>query len=101
MKITLRINGEDKTFTNDFVQGRIFRNALELNKKLKENTEISVDLFDTLVEFVVITFGKQFTVDEFWDGVEAHKLQDEVMRVFNQVLSFGGLQVTEGNDQGK
>lgn len=103
MQITLHIEGKEKTFVNDFVKARVFRNALKLNKDLKEITDISVELFDSFVEFVVFAFDKQFTVDEVWDGIEAHKLQDEVTRVFNEVLSFGGLEVQSepGNDQGK
>ncbi|QOY37042.1 phage tail assembly chaperone G [Anaerobacillus isosaccharinicus] len=106
MQITLRINNdEEKTYTNGFVKARVFRNALKLNKQLKTMTDISVELFDSLVEFVVIAFDSQFTIDEVWDGVEAHKLQAEVMRVFNEVLGLGGLAVQgqsdEGNGQGK
>ena len=104
MKITLRIDKNEKTYTNDFVKARIFRNALKLNKEFKEEgSGISVELFDTLVEFVVTAFGNQFTIDEFWDGVETQNLQSEVMRVFNEVLNLGGLAVEseEGNEQGK
>ncbi|NEU29933.1 hypothetical protein GN156_03970 [bacterium LRH843] len=101
MKIILNIDGKDKTFVNDFVKGRIFRNALLLNKKLKdEGGDFSVELFDAMIEFVVSAFDKQFSVDEFWDGIEAHKLQDEVMRIFNEILNFGGL-TTEGNEMGE
>jgi hypothetical protein len=105
MQITLRINDKEKTYTNGFVKARIFRNALKLNKELKNMPDISVELFDTLVEFVVSAFDNQFTIDEVWDGVEAQKLQNEVMRIFNEVLGFGGVAVqdqsNEGNDQEK
>lgn len=105
MQITLRINDKEKTYTNGFVKARIFRNALKLNKELKNMADISVELFDSLVEFVVIAFDNQFTIDEVWDGVEAHKLQNEVMRIFNEVLGLGGLAVQGqsdvGNEQGK
>lgn len=104
MKITLKIDGKDKTFTNDFVPGRIFRNALLINKKMKDGaTEISAELFDELIEFCVTAFGNQFTIDEFWDGIDARYLDSEVMRVYNEILSFGGLatQGVEGNEPGK
>jgi hypothetical protein len=104
MQITLKIDGKDKTFTNDFIPGRIFRNALLLNKKMKEEgSDLTAELFDELVEFCVVTFGKQFTLDEFWDGIDARLLDSEVMRIYNDVLSFGGLSVPsdEGNDLGK
>lgn len=104
MKIVLRIGTEDKTFINDFVKARVFRNALKLNAKIKtEGGDFSAELFDTMIEFVVTAFDGQFTVDDFWDGVEAHKLQDEVMRIFKGILNFGGLEPTgdEGNETGK
>lgn len=103
MKIGLRIDGKDKTFINDFVKARVFRNALKLNNELQGGAaNVSVELFDTMIEFAVSAFDGQFTVDEFWDGVEAHKLQSEVMRIFNEILHFGGLEVDEeGNETGK
>lgn len=101
MQITLLIDNKEKTFTNDFVKARVFRNALKLNQRLRESGEITVDLFDEMVEFVAIAFNNQFTVDEVWDGVQAHELQGEVMRVFNEVLKFGGLETQEGNELGK
>lgn len=102
MQITLKIGDKEKTFANDFVKARVFRHALKLNQELR-NAEISVELFDKLVEFVVIAFNNQFTIDEFWDGIDADKLQNEVMRVFNEVLGLGGLAVQSdtGNEQGK
>ena len=105
MKIVLRIGTDDKTYINDFVKARVFRNALKLNDALKnEGANVSADLFDKMIEFVVTAFDGKFTFDDFWDGVEAHRLQDEVMRIFNDVLNFGGLEPTgdaEGNETGK
>lgn len=102
MQLTLRIEGKDTIFTNDFVPGRVFRNALLINKKMKNGAdEISAELFDELIEFCVTAFGKQFTIDEFWDGIDARYLDKEVMRIYNEILSFGGLEVEPGNEQGK
>ena len=36
MQITLKIKEKDKTFTNDFVNARQFKNALKLNENLKK-----------------------------------------------------------------
>lgn len=99
MKITLRIDGEDKTFTNDFVKARVFRNALKLNEQMRdEEGNISVDMFDNMIEFVTTVFDKQFTVDEVWDGIRASKLQSEIMRIFSEVLNYGGLEIDMGED---
>jgi len=103
MEIKLRIDGDNKTFTNDFVKARVFRNALKLNEKMsKEGNEISVETFDEMVGFVVTVFDNQFTTDDFYDGVQAGELQSEIMHVFNSVLNIGGLETkTSTDDEGK
>ena len=103
MQIVLRIDGEDKTFKNDFVKARIFRNALKMNEKMREeDNEISVDTFDEMISFVVSVFDNQFSVDDVWDGLEAGALQPEIMRVFNNVLNIGGLETKQATtEEGK
>ncbi|TKI53545.1 hypothetical protein FC756_23245 [Lysinibacillus mangiferihumi] len=99
MQITLRVNKEEKTFTNDFIKARVFRNALKMNEKMRnEGNEISVETFDEMIGFVVNVFDNQFTVDDVWDGLEAGKLNDEIMRVFNNVLNIGGLETKPSTD---
>ncbi|AHN22699.1 phage tail assembly chaperone G [Lysinibacillus varians] len=99
MQITLRINNEEKTFTNDFIKARIFRNALKMNEEMrKEGNEISVVTFDEMMGFIVNVFDNQFTVDELWDGLETGNFQDEIMRVFNSVLNMGGLETKPSTD---
>lgn len=109
MKITLRIEDKEKTFTNDFVKARIFKNSLRLNNQLKASA-IDIadpDAFDPLVEFTVTAFNNQFTIDEVWDGLSAQDIQSETVRVFHEVLSLGGLEFStrsSGNpdeDEGK
>jgi len=102
MQITLRIDKQDKTFTNDFVKARIFRNALKMNEEMsKEGDEITVETFDKMMGFVVNVFDNQFTVDDLWDGLEGGNFQDEIMRVFNNVLNMGGLTTTSPTTEGK
>ncbi|MDM5230173.1 phage tail assembly chaperone G [Lysinibacillus pakistanensis] len=104
MQITLKIDGQEKIFSNDFVKARVFRNALKMNEKMrKEGNEISVETFDEMISFVVHVFDNQFTIDDVWDGLEAGKLQEEIMRVFNNVLNIGGLETkpVQNNDEGK
>lgn len=102
MQITLKIDGQEKIFSNDFVKARVFRNALKMNEKMrKEGNEISVETFDEMISFVVHVFDNQFTIDDVWDGLEAGKLQEEIMRVFNNVLNIGGLETkpVQNNDE--
>ncbi|MEA0553534.1 hypothetical protein U1P98_06355 [Lysinibacillus irui] len=104
MQITLKIDGQEKQFSNDFVKARVFRNALKMNEKMRqEGNEISVETFDEMIAFVVNVFENQFTMDDVWDGLEAGKLQDEIMRVFNSVLNIGGLETKSiiNDEEGK
>ena len=112
MKIVLRIDGEDKTFLNDFVEAIIFRNALKLNKEFSKGVDLSDPLtFDKLVDFVVSAFDHKFSVDEVWKGLPVRQLQSEATRIFNEVLNMGGLELEanvgettvedEGNEAGK
>lgn len=101
MQITLLIGDKEKTFTNDFVKARIYKNSLRLNKQLKQSAVdiTDPDAFDPLVEFTVTAFNNQFTIDEVWDGLSAKELQSEMVRVFHEVLALGGLEVgTQGSE---
>lgn len=97
MKIKLRINGEDKTFVNDFLSFKKHYNAVSLNEEFQTNSYSLTKQYDRMAEFVVITFDKQFSVEELMDGISS---VDVLQEVFNDCLKIGGLQV-EGNDEGK
>lgn len=114
MKITLIIEGKPKTFEQKFVSGRMLRRTIELENefdKLKEATRIEKDgeieydesKYDRLKdlelasEYVSEAFNHQFTADEFIDGVEAHKLISEYLRVRTEVLT--GRAIALGADE--
>jgi len=82
MKITLFLNGENKTFTKLFVSARWMRKALELRKEMNLNN-LSADDVDAALHFVVELFDKQFTVDDIYDGVAYDEL---VSTVFDGVF---------------
>lgn len=85
MKLTLLIDGKEKTFTQDFISGRMFRRTLEISKKFQDG-QIDVETLDIAVDYVVELFGGQFTRDEFYDGIEAGKLIPTVVDCVNQVV---------------
>lgn len=106
MKIVLRVDGKEKTYTSDFVEGIVFRKALELNKKVREATNVGeAEFYDEFVDFLVFAFGNQFTSDEAWRGLNVTQIQSEPTRIFNEVLGLGGLVTQlvdeEGNEAGK
>ena len=106
MKIVLRVEGEEKTYTSDFVEGIVFRKALELNKKIRQGVDLAEpDTYDENVDFLVFAFGNQFTSDEVWKGLSVTQIQTEPTRIFNEVIGLGGLapkeKAEEGNELGK
>jgi hypothetical protein len=89
MKITLFINGEEKTFTVPFVKARMFRRALEITKKYDLN-DVDVETLDVLVSYVVELFNNQFTIDDVYDGVPADKLIPTILDCINSVVGVAG-----------
>lgn len=85
MKITLRIEGTDKAFTQDFVSGRIFRKTLEMQKLLGKG--VDENTLDTFVDYVVELFGRQFTQDQFYDGIDARVIIDKIVSCIDEIIN--------------
>ncbi|MGF9830934.1 hypothetical protein ABEX57_19050 [Bacillus anthracis] len=85
MKLTLRINNEEKTFNLPaFIPARLIRQAPEL-ADIPNNPE-AADL-DKMVQYVVHVYGEQFTVDQYWDGVDARKFLLITTNVINALVN--------------
>lgn len=82
MKLSLLIDGQEKTFNAPFISARMLRAAIALSEKLKT---ITVETLDEMVHFAVDVFGKQFTFDEFYDGVHAPEMIDTLTEVIHAV----------------
>jgi hypothetical protein len=95
MRIVLRIENEDKEFISDFIPGRVFREAVKAQSMLQNSDKLTDEELDGLVMLVVNTYGKQFTVDQFWDGIDA---RDVMTTIVDTVL--GALQrVNDGGSE--
>lgn len=102
MKLELRINGEPKIFTAPFVSGRHFRKVNEFDETI-DYANVGVKEMDTLIGFVCEVFGNQFSVDDFYDGIPAHKVISSITDVFIYIRTGKTPEEleNEGNDQGK
>lgn len=96
IKITIKIDGKDKTFTQDFISGRMFRKTLSVRKLFAENLDET--LLDELVGYVVDLYGKQFTIDEFYEGVDARKLLQTIVECSNQVTNRASQEIGASDD---
>src|SRR5690625_1336971 len=101
MELTLIIKNEEKIFTTPFVSARFYRKLLEFDKEI-DYSNLEANDYDKLIGFVCEVFGNQFTVDEFWDGVESSKLDESILNTFTFVRTGKTKQeVDEGNEPGK
>ncbi|MCY9198929.1 hypothetical protein MOE86_20075 [Bacillus atrophaeus] len=73
MQLTLRINGEDKTFSTPFIKGRMLREAIKLSKNTNFD-DLSEESLDSLVNYVVRVYDNQFDLDTFYDGIASDEL---------------------------
>jgi len=87
MNIILKINGEDKTFVMPYVSARAVRTAFAMQKKLEN---INEDTLDEMFNFVVDCYGKQFTLDELYDGIEAKKLMATLVATIKTITGQMG-----------
>ncbi|MDA2234039.1 hypothetical protein PDM89_13230 [Bacillus cereus] len=85
MKLTLRINRENKTFNlPEFIPARLIRQAPEL-ADIPNNP--GPEDMDKMVKFVVNVYDEQFTLDQYWDGVDAHKFLSTTSDVINAIVN--------------
>lgn len=100
MEITLRIDGKDKTFVQEFVPLKFHRKALELEKYARKPDFDEEKLFDKRLNLIVEVFDKQFTKDELENGLNAIKHQ-EVMYEIIGVNLLGYPSLEEREEMGK
>jgi len=97
VKIVLRIDGKEKTFLADFISARMMRRTIEISKGVNFE-DISVDELDTMVEYLVHLFGKQFTIDDVYDGLPSKELIPKLIQCINEVVGEMGT-ATEGEEK--
>src|SRR5699024_12156671 len=96
VEIKLRINGEDKTFVQEFAPLGIYRKALELEKYADSEEADPLKLFDKRLNLIVEIFGKQFTKDELENGMNVIGHQREFYNIVGVgVLGYRTLEEQE------
>jgi hypothetical protein len=90
MQITL----EGKKFTAPSPKARAVRKAIEITEKVDFNNMKAADL-DNLLGYIVDLFGKQFTLDDIYDGLDADKLIPTLMECLNGVVGTLGAKLEQ------
>lgn len=84
MKITLLIDGEEKTFTAPFISARKLKDTLALSKKVEKG--FTIETMDELGEYLVGVYGKQFTLDQLLDGFPANEFFGKALADMQNVV---------------
>jgi len=90
--------GEDKLIDKIFVapapKARMVRRAIEITENMDLHHMTTSDL-DSLVDYVVSIYGKQFTIDDVYDGIDADNLIPTLMECLNGVVGKMGAKLEE------
>ena len=86
MRVALRIDNEERAFTADFVSARMLRKTIEIAKTVNFE-DISAEELDSLVGYLVQLYGKQFTVDDVYDGVSSAALIPLLTQSIQEVVN--------------
>ncbi|MEJ9122826.1 hypothetical protein P4I92_03645 [Bacillus cereus] len=85
MKLTLMINKQKQTFNMpEFIPARLIRQAPEL-AEIPNNP--GPEDMDKMVKFVVKVYDDQFTLDQYWDGIDARKFLSTTSDVINAIIN--------------
>lgn len=100
MQIELEIKGEMKIFVAPSIKARMLRNAMRL-KSVIDFDDIQVKELDELVNFICDVFGKQFTVDECYDGVKIEDFMPLILEVMNKASGVSSPSSTVEDEESK
>lgn len=81
----MQIELNNKIYVMPKVKTRMLRKAVEINEKI-DFTNLKTKDLDELVNFVVELYGKKFTIDEFYDGLDADKLIPTLNNSINGIV---------------
>ena len=79
MDLVLRINSEEKTMNSPFISGMTYKKYLALKEKVDYLRERpTIQQLDALIQLIVEAFDKQFTVDEFYAGLNRYLFEEKI-----------------------
>lgn len=90
----MEIKLNDKTFIAPTPKARMVRKAIEITEKADFKNLKTVDL-DYLTNYAVDLFGKQFTLDDVYDGLDAEKLIPTLMDCISNVVGTMGAKLEQ------
>lgn len=79
---------DEKIFVAPAAKARMVRRAVEITENVNFN-DLTTEALDSLVEFVVDLYGKRFTIDDVYDGLDSIELIPTLLNCITSVT--GGM----------
>ncbi|WP_420222863.1 phage tail assembly chaperone G [Pediococcus acidilactici] len=87
LKMTLMVDGKEKTFTEKFIPAKRILEALDLISS--DPNQLMTDIFEDRVKFLANVFtDKEVTEDLIWEGFNALDFDDQT---FNLICGVAGV----------
>ncbi len=87
MILRLMIDGKEQTFKTGFISGRKLRDTIAIQKRLNE-PKLSESEMDELAGYVCAIFNGEFTIDQFYDGIDSRKFFETVIECTSEVMGL-------------
>lgn len=95
--LKLFLDGEWKEYKINFISGKMFRLALELDQKRNDYVRKMLDsqegnremmsLLDELFAYICMVFGDQFTPEQYEEGTDARNIIDQSWAIVHGIIS--------------
>lgn len=97
LKITLRQeDGTERTYSTDFISGKMLRRAMEIRKELTQIAE-NPDALNEVYAYFSDAFGKQFTAEQFEEGIDSREMTDTLAHYINAIISKTSVAIGAGD----
>ncbi|CUB44139.1 hypothetical protein M3616_11275 [Bacillus velezensis] len=86
LEITLRIDGKDRTFHQEFVMLKYKRKALEIELDAQKGDAEATEIESRQLNLIWEVFGKQFTKKQLEEGLNAIDYHDVMYNIIGVAL---------------
>ena len=84
MKIDIKIDGHEKTYTTAYISGLVYRKYVELSEEgILKN--LTLEARDKVIELIVEAVNHQFTADQFWNGIDGREIDLVIIQFCNDL----------------
>lgn len=94
IEIELEINGEIKRFVCTKIKGILLRKTVGIIKVFESMDKgMDEEKLDRLADYMVDVFGKQFTREEFYDGIELGDVITKIQNIAETIMDIASSKI--------